>query len=70
VGNSADSPEPILSSCRPLAMMPKCLKYKTRIWAMMLKNFRISSPNGGLDPHFAQGRWEGDVGAPRSVAME
>jgi hypothetical protein len=30
----------------PLAMMPKSLKYKTRIWAIMLKNFRISSPNG------------------------
>jgi hypothetical protein len=27
----------------------------------MLKNFRISSPNGGLDTYFAQGYWEGYV---------
>jgi hypothetical protein len=25
----------------------------------MLKNFRISRPNGRLDRHFAQGYWEG-----------
>jgi hypothetical protein len=47
--------------CPPRAMMPKCLKYKIRIWAMMLKHFRISSPNGGFDPHVARGYWEGDV---------
>jgi hypothetical protein len=27
----------------------------------MLKNFRISSPNGRLDPHLAQGYGEGYV---------
>jgi hypothetical protein len=37
---------PFSARCLPLAIMPKFLKYKTRIWAMMLKNFRISSPNG------------------------
>jgi hypothetical protein len=42
-------------------MMLKYLKYKIRIWAIMLKNFRISSPNGGLDSHLAQGCWEGYV---------
>jgi hypothetical protein len=41
-------------------MRPKYLKYKTRTWAMMLKNFRISRPDGGLDPHVGQGYWEGD----------
>ena len=30
----------------PRAMRPKCLTYKTRIWAIMLKNFHISRPNG------------------------
>jgi hypothetical protein len=52
-----------LSSGRrlPRAMMPKYLTYKIRFGAMMLKNFRISSPNGGLDPHVAQGYWEGSV---------
>jgi hypothetical protein len=28
---------------------------------MMLKHFRISSPNGGFDPYVARGYWEGDV---------
>jgi acetyl esterase/lipase len=28
---------------------------------MTRKHFRISSPNGGLDPDFAQGYWEGAV---------
>jgi hypothetical protein len=31
----------------PRAMTLKCLTYQTRIWAMMLENFRISRPNGG-----------------------
>jgi hypothetical protein len=58
VGSDVDSPEP---THRPSpAMKPKYLKYKTRIWAMMLKNFRISRPDGGLDPHVGQGYWEGD----------
>jgi hypothetical protein len=38
VWNSADLPEPILSCYLSLAMIPTYLKYKTRIWAMMLKN--------------------------------
>jgi hypothetical protein len=42
-------------------MMLKSLKYQTWILAMMLKIFHISSPNGGLDLHFAQGYCEGDV---------
>jgi len=37
------------------AMLPKFSTYKIRIWAIMLKHFRISRPNGGLDRHFAQG---------------
>jgi hypothetical protein len=41
--------------------MPKSLKYKIRIWAMMLNNFRISSLNGGLDLPSAQGYGAGDV---------
>jgi hypothetical protein len=32
-------------------MMPKSLKYKTRISAIMLKIFHISRSNGGLDLH-------------------
>ena len=27
----------------------------------MLKIIHISGPNGGLDPHVAQGRWKSDV---------
>jgi hypothetical protein len=46
VGNSADSPAPLLSRHLPLTIMPKCSTYEIRIWAIMLKNFRISSPNG------------------------
>ena len=42
-------------------MLPKFSTYKTRIGAMMLKNFRISRPSGGLDSHFAQGYWGGYV---------
>ena len=36
-----------LSSGRhlPLTIMPKFSTQKIRIWAIMLKNFRISSPN-------------------------
>ena len=30
----------------PRAMMPKFSAYKIRIWAIVLKNFRISSPHG------------------------
>jgi len=46
-----------LSSGRHLrrAMLPKFSTYKTRIWAMMLQNFRISSPHGALDPPLEQG---------------
>jgi hypothetical protein len=37
----------LFSGCHlPRVMMSKCLKYKTRIWAMMLNNRCISSPNG------------------------
>jgi hypothetical protein len=25
------------------------------LWAMILQHFHLSSPNGGLDPHVAQG---------------
>jgi hypothetical protein len=41
--------------------MPKCFQYKTQIWAMMLKHFRLSGPNGGLESHFAPSYWEGYV---------
>src|SRR4029453_15725770 len=46
-----------LSSGRHLrrGMLPKFSTYKTRIWAMMLQNFRISSPHGALDPPLEQG---------------
>jgi hypothetical protein len=37
---------PSSGRCLPQAMMPKCLQYKIRIWVMMLKHVRISSPNG------------------------
>jgi hypothetical protein len=30
-------------------MMPKFSTYKIRVWAIMLKNFHISRPNGRLD---------------------
>jgi hypothetical protein len=42
-------------------MLPKFAKHKIRIWAIMLKNFHINSPNGRLAPHLAHGRWEGYV---------
>jgi hypothetical protein len=42
-------------------MPPKFQTYQIRIWAMMLKNFQISRPNGTLDRHRAQGCWAGDV---------
>jgi uncharacterized protein (TIGR02246 family) len=48
--------------------MPKCLKYKTQIWAMMLKNFRISSPNGRCDPPLVQGYWEDDMETCRLIS--
>jgi hypothetical protein len=47
VGSEADSPEPLLGRHLPLTMMPKSLKYQTRISAMMLNIFQISRPNGG-----------------------
>ena len=37
------------------AMRPKFSTYKTRIWAMMRQNFRISSPNRKFNPHLDQG---------------
>jgi hypothetical protein len=43
------------------AMRPKFSTYKIRIWAIMLKNFHISRPNGRLDRHCAQGCWAGYV---------
>jgi hypothetical protein len=42
-------------------MPPKFRTYKIRIWAIMLKNFHISRPNGSLDRHHAQGCWAGYV---------
>jgi hypothetical protein len=62
VGNSADSPDPFLSRYLSPAMLPKFSTYTIYIWTMMLKNFHISSPNRRLDPHLAQGCWEGYVG--------
>jgi hypothetical protein len=55
VGNAAGSPDPSECRRRPRAMMPTCLLYQTRIWAMMLKNFRIGSPNRKCNPHLDQG---------------
>jgi hypothetical protein len=37
------------------AKRPKFSTDTIRIWAMMLQNFHISSPNGRGDPHLAQG---------------
>ena len=42
VGNSADSPEPLLRRHLPRVVMPICLTYKTRILAIMLKIFHIN----------------------------
>jgi hypothetical protein len=67
-----------LNECEPLhlghhlprAIMPKCLQYQTQIWAMILKHFRLSSPNEELDSHLAQGYWEGDVETfPRTQSL-
>jgi hypothetical protein len=40
---------PCPGCCLPWAMMPKSLTYKTRIWAIMLKNFHINRLEGRLD---------------------
>jgi hypothetical protein len=42
-------------------MLPTFSTYKIYIWAMMLKNFHISCPNGGLNRHVTQGYWEGYI---------
>jgi hypothetical protein len=39
-------PNPSSGRRRPRAMMPKFSTDKIWIWAMLLKNFRINSPNG------------------------
>ena len=39
----------------PRAVMPECLTYQIRLWAIMLKDFRISRPSGRRDRHRAQG---------------
>ena len=67
-----------LNECEPLhlghhlprGIMPKCLQYKTQIWAMMLKHLRLSSPNGGLDSHFAQGYWGYVETFPRTQLLD